>query len=199
MHALGTIGPLKVLSEQSIGSNMRRVEAVTGSASLQLLADDDRALHRAAELLRTTPDEVVEGIERLLAREKELRNELRQLRTAAARGEAQSLAASAVDGVVVARRDGVPADDLRELALAVRQLPGVRAAVLIGSPDGERVALVSAVTKDSGLVAGELIADAARLTGGGGNPKAADVGVAGGKDVSKIDDAVAAVRAKLGL
>jgi len=197
VHALGTIGPLKVLSEQSIGSNMRRVEAVTGSASLQLLADDDRALHRAAELLRTTPDEVVEGIERLLAREKELRNELRQLRTTAARGEAQSLAAAAVDGVVIARRDGVPADDLRELALAVRSLPGVRAAVLIGSPDGERVALVSAVTKDSGLVAGELIAEAAKLTGGGGNPKAADVGVAGGKDISKIDDALAAVRAKL--
>jgi alanyl-tRNA synthetase len=198
VHALGTIGPLKVLGEQSIGSNMRRVEAVTGSASLQLLADDDRRLQRAAALLRTTPDEIVEGIERLLAREKELRNELRQLRSAAARGEAQALAASAVGGVVVARRDGVAADDLRELALAVRSVPGVRAAVLIGSPDGERVALVSAVAKDSGLVAGELIADAARLTGGGGNPKAADVGVAGGKDVSRIDDAVAAVRAKLG-
>jgi alanyl-tRNA synthetase len=201
VHLLGTIGPLKVLSERSIGSNMRRVEAVTGAASLQLLADDERALARAAELLRTTPDEVVDGIERLLAREKELRDQVRSLRVEAARGEATSLAASAVDGVVVARRDGVAPDDLRGLALAVRQAPGarVRAVVLVGSPDGERVALVSAVTKDSGLVAGELIAEAARLTGGGGNPKAADVGVAGGKDPSRIDDALAAVRAKLGL
>ena len=199
VHALGTIGPLKIIGEGSIGSNMRRVEAVTGTAALRNINDDERTLQRAAQMLRTTPDEIVESIERLLQREKELRDQLKQFQREMARGEASQLVSSAIDGYVVARRDGVSPDDLRELAIAIRNEPAVKAVVLVGSPDGERVALVSAVTKDSGLVAGELIADAAKLTGGGGNPKAPDIGVAGGKDASRIDDAIKAVRAKLGI
>jgi alanyl-tRNA synthetase len=88
-------------------------------------------------------------------------------------------------------------DQLKDLAVSVRNEPGVRAVVLIGTPDGSRVAIAAAVAKDSGLVAGELAVEAARITGGGGNAKAPDVGTAGGKDVSKIDEALAAVRAKL--
>ena len=199
VHALGTVGPLKIVSEASIGSNMRRVEAVTGSASLTLVMEDERTLERAAALLRTSPGEVVDSIERLLAREKELRDQIKALRGEAARGEAKSIAAGAVNGYVVLRRDHLSPDELRELAIAVRNEPGIQAVVLIGSPDGERVALVSAVPKGSELVAGELIVDAAKAVGGGGNPKAADIGVAGGKDASKIEDALAAARAKLGL
>lgn len=199
VHALGTIGPLKIISEGSIGSNMRRVEAVTGTASLKMVNDDERTLQRAAQMLRTTPDEVVESIERLLQREKDLRDQIKGFQREMARGEARQLVAQAVDGYVVARRDGIPPDDLRELAIAIRNEPEIKAVVLVGSPDGERVALVSAVEKGTGLVAGQLIADAAKLTGGGGNPKAPDIGVAGGKDASKIDDAIRAVREKLGI
>ncbi|HEX7168473.1 MAG TPA: alanine--tRNA ligase-related protein, partial [Acidimicrobiales bacterium] len=199
VHALGTIGPLKIVSEGSIGSNMRRVEAVTGTASLELVANDERTLERAAAMLRTKPDDIVDAIDRLLAREKELRDQLKVLQREAARGEARALVAQAVNGYVVARRDDLAPDDLRELAIAVRNEPEIRAVVLVGTPDGQRVAFVSAVEKGTSLVAGELIADAARITGGGGNAKAADIGVAGGKHPSKIDDAIAAVRAKLGI
>jgi alanyl-tRNA synthetase len=199
VHALGTVGPLKIIREGSIGSNMRRVEAVTGTASLKMVNDDERTLARVAAMLRTTPAEVVESIERLLAREKELRDQLKSFQRETARGEARQLVSSAVDGYVVARRDSITSDELRQLAIAIRNEPEVKAVVLIGSPDGERVALVSAVEKGTDLVAGELIADAAKLTGGGGNPKAPDIGVAGGKDPSKIDDAIKAVRAKLGI
>jgi alanyl-tRNA synthetase len=98
---------------------------------------------------------------------------------------------------VVARRDGLSQDQLRDLAVSVRNQPGIRGVVLVGTPDGQRVAVVAAVAKDSALVAGELAVAAARATGGGGNAKAADLAVAGGKDVAKIDDALAAVSALL--
>ncbi|HEX2850867.1 MAG TPA: alanine--tRNA ligase [Acidimicrobiales bacterium] len=199
VHALGTIGPLKITSEGSIGSNLRRIEAVTGTASLLSVQQDERSLERAAAMLRTKPDEVVEGIERLLQRQRELQDELKALRSQAAAGEARRLVAEAEGGLVVLRRDGRSGDELGDLAKAVRGEPGIRGVVLVGSPDGERVAIAVAVAKDSGLVAGQLALEAARACGGGANPKAPEFAVAGGKDVTKIDDAIAAVRQALGL
>ena len=199
VHALGSIGPLKVLSEGSIGSNLRRVEAVTGTGALATMVHDRRLLGRVAELLRTKPDDVPEAIERVFARQKELEGELKLMRANAARAGARQLAAAGEKGFVVARQDGLTADELRDLAVAVRNEPGIQAVVLIGSPDGERVSLVSAVRKGIDLVAGELLVDAARTVGGGGNPKAADVGVAGGKNPAAIDEAIAVAREKLGL
>ncbi|MBW3651837.1 MAG: alanine--tRNA ligase, partial [Actinobacteria bacterium] len=136
-------------------------------------------------------------IERLLQRQKGLDDELKALRAQVAAAQGKALAAEAADGVVVARRDGLSQDQLRDLAVSVRSQPGIRAAVLVGTPDGDRVAVVATVAKGSDLVAGELAVAAARATGGGGNPKAADLAVAGGKDVSKIDEALAAVKALL--
>ncbi len=88
-------------------------------------------------------------------------------------------------------------EDLRTLALAVRDQPGVHAVVLGGAPDGGGAALV-AVARGSDLNAGELIADAARTVGGGGgrNP---DLAVAGGKDPSRLDEALAQVRVAAGI
>ncbi len=199
VHALGTIGPLKIVSEGSIGSNLRRVEAVTGTASLLAVQHDERTLERAAALLRTKPGEVVDGIERLLQRQRDLQDELKALRSQAASGEARRLVAGAEGGIVATRRDGLTGDELGELAKVARNEPGVRAVVLVGSPDGERVGIAAAVAKGSGFVAGELALAAARACGGGANPKAAEFAVAGGKDVSRIDDAVAAAREALGL
>ncbi len=102
-----------------------------------------------------------------MAENKDLRDEIRELRRQSARAGAAELAAAAVDGVIVDRVDGVARDDLRELAVAVRDHPGVRAVVLAGAPDGGGVAIVSAVRPDSGLHASELIGDAARTVGGG--------------------------------
>ncbi len=196
VHALGSVGPVKILGEGSIGANLRRVEAVTGVSSLQLLKEDERRLERAAGLLRTKPDDVVDAIERLLERQRALEDELRGVRAGSLRGEAAELAAAAVDGVVVARRDGLPQDQVRDLALAIRDQPGVRGVVLIGSPDGERVSLVAAVQKDSGLLAGDLIAEAAKTVGGGGGRDPV-IAVAGGRDASRIDEALDQVRARL--
>ena len=195
--ALGMIGPVKVVSEGSIGSNMRRIFALSGTATLERIKDEERLLERAAELLRAEPKEVPEAVERLLQRHRTLEDELKSLRTQVASGEARQLGAAAVDGWVVARRDGLAPDQLRQLALATREEPGVRGVVLVGSPDGQRVALVAAVAKGGGMEPGPLLAEAARIVGGGGGGKG-DVAVAGGRDASKIDQAIAHVRAQLG-
>ncbi|HYD09824.1 MAG TPA: DHHA1 domain-containing protein, partial [Acidimicrobiales bacterium] len=142
--------------------------------------------------------EVVDGIERLREESKALRDELKQLRKQAAGAGASGLAGDAIDGIVIARQDGMDRDSLKDLAVAVRDQAGVRAVVLMGEPDGGGVALIAAVTKDSGLNASELIADAAKAVGGGGG-KAADLAVAGGRDPSKIDQALDLARAAAGL
>jgi alanyl-tRNA synthetase len=191
--ALGMIGPVKVLSESSIGSNMRRIFALTGSASLDHFRQEERLLEQAAELLRAKPEELPDAVQRTLQKQKALEDELKALRGEVARSQAGAMAAAAVDGCVVARRDGLAQDQLRELALAVRDEPGIRAVVLVGTPDGERVALVAVTAKDSGLQAGALVGEAAKAVGGGGGGKG-DVAVAGGKDVSGIDAALEIVR-----
>ncbi len=196
--ALGTVGPVLVTSESSIGSNLRRVFALTGAGSLDRVRDEERLLQRAAGLLRAEPGEVPAAVERLLEREQALRAELRSLRSQAASAEAAQLAATAAHGWVVARRDSLAPDQLRELAVATRGQPGVRAVVLIGTPDGQRVALVSAVDPGAGVEATSLVGPAARTVGGGGGGRG-DVAVAGGRDPSRIDDALAQVRSQLGV
>ncbi len=94
----------------------------------------------------------------------------------------------------MARIDGTTRDELKDMALAVRDQPGVRAVVLGGTPDSGGVALVSAVAKGSGLDASSLIADAARTVGGGGG-RGADVAIAGGRDPSRLDEALDLARA----
>ncbi len=198
VKALGDIGPIKVVSEGSIGSNLRRIEAITGTATIERLRHDEHVLGEAAAMLGVKPDQLVEGVARRLDEVKALRDEIKSLRQQQAGGDATELATEAVDGIVIARRDGTSRDELRELALAVRQQPGIRAVVLLGAPEGGGAALVSAVANGSGLHASELIADAAKTVQGGAG-KSADVAVAGGKDPSKLDEALQQVRAAAGL
>ncbi len=197
VRALGDIGPVKIVSEGSVGANLRRLVATTGTATLVRVREEEARLDEVAGLLGVPAEEVVTGVEKRLSELEALRREVRELRRASAGAGASSLAAEAVDGVVVVRRDGATRDELRELALAVRESPGVRAVVLAGSPEGGGVALVAAVRKDSGLVASDLLVDAAKVVGGGVG-KAAELAVAGGRDASRIDEALELVRTAAG-
>jgi alanyl-tRNA synthetase len=198
--ALGTIGPITIVSEGSIGSNLRRIEALTGEGSLARFRHQTETLNSVATLLRVTPDELPERIGKVLDERRALEKELEQARRQAAGGGSDELVATAVDGVVVARRDGISREDLRDLAVALRDRPGIRAVVLGGAPAGGGVALVAATTKDSGLVAFDLIADAAKTVGGGaGKGKNAELSVAGGRDPSKLDEALDQARAAAGI
>ena len=99
--------------------------------------------------------------------------------------------------MVVARIDGTTRDELKDLALAIRDQPGMRGVVLGGVPGGGGVSLISAVAKNSGLDASQLIADAARTVGGGGG-RGADVAVAGGRDASRLEEALDQARLAAG-
>ncbi len=190
----GDIGIIKVVSESSVGSNLRRIEAVTGANTLALLQRDESVLHQTARLVGASADDVVEGVQRRLDEIKSLQDEVRALRSQLAMGRAGELAASAEAGVVVDRVDGLSPGDLRELAIAVRQQPGVDIVVLGGVSDTGGVSLVGAVTPASGRVAGDLIKDAAKAVGGGGGGKG-DIATAGGKNPGGLDEALRIARA----
>ncbi len=200
VSATGQIGPVRIASEASIGSNLRRLEATTGTATIDRLRHDEAVIAHAAQLLRTGPEELTATLERRLGELRAANDELKSLRQASVHAQAKELAAAAAHdgGVVVARRDGLDPKQLQELALAVRSEPGVRAVVLGGSPAEGKVALVAAVAKGSDLVASELIAGAAKLVGGGGG-KNPELAMAGGRDPGRLDEALALVRHALGL
>ncbi|NCY15441.1 MAG: alanine--tRNA ligase [Actinobacteria bacterium] len=198
VRALGDIGPVKIISEASIGSNIRRIEAVSGTGPLERLRADEQRIRAATDALGVSADELVEAVERRVAEVKELRSRVRDLERAAASARSGDLVASAVDGVVVARVDGLDRDGVRDLAVAVRDQAGIRAVVLGSAPEGGGVTIVAAVTPESGFNASELIAEAARAVKGGGG-KSADLAVAGGKDPSALDAALDLARSAAGL
>jgi len=197
VHALGFIGPIKILGEGSIGANLRRIEAVTGAAALEHIQHEEDVLRAAAGALAVKPDEVPARLERLLADLKAARQEIAAQQARAAAGEATELAAAATDGVVAVRRD-LSNDDLRRLALATRDALGSGVVALVGAvpPDHAKAAIAVAVTADQvarGVSAGAIASDAARLLGGG-TAKNPEVVVGGGPNVAQVDAALAAVR-----
>ena len=193
VSALGDIGLVKVVSESSIGSNLRRIEAVTGTNAVEYVLSHHRTLSAAASLLGAQPAELVSAIQRKIDESKALGDELKSLRSAQATSRASEIAASAQGGVVVSRVDGVTPNDLRELALAIRQNSAIKIVVLGGVTDTGGVALVSTVSSAVSVSAGDLIRDAAKAVGGGGGGKG-DIATAGGKDPSAIDAALELAR-----
>ncbi|HEV8627433.1 MAG TPA: DHHA1 domain-containing protein, partial [Acidimicrobiia bacterium] len=190
---------IKVLGESSIGANVRRIEALTATATLAHIGTEEARLRRAAELLRVAPHEVPESIERLQGKVKELQDELDAARARQAAGEAKALAAQAQGGVLVARRDGSTPDDLRRLALVVRDEMGSGIAVLVGaSPDGSKAGLAVAVSADlqaKGVSAAEVAGDAAK-TLGGGTARNPELVTGGGPRVENIEAALEQARSK---
>ncbi len=143
VSATGDIGMLKVVSESSIGSNLRRIEAVTGAASVELLQHDEALIGEIGQLVGTTTGDVVAGVQRKLDEIKTLQSELKQLRVRSSRPDAPPRSPRApTDGIVVQRLDGLEPGDLRDLAIAVRQQPGIRRVVLMGATPSGGVGLV---------------------------------------------------------
>jgi alanyl-tRNA synthetase len=194
VHALGFIGPIKIVSEGSIGANLRRIEAVTGDAALAHIHREEVLLREIADRLNVAPNEVSDRLERLLAEVKDLRGELEGQRRGQAAEMATALAAGAVDGVVVVRQDGLSNDEIRGLAIATRDALGSGVVGIVGvAPDGAKASIAVAVGKDlveHGANAGEIAAEAAKALGGG-TGKQADVVAGGGPNANAVDEALA--------
>ena len=188
VRAAGDIGTIKIIGESSIGSNLRRIEATTGANTVKLLQRDAAQVAEVARLVGATTDDVVVGVQRRLDEMKALHDEVKVLRGKLATGQAGDLAATATDGIVVTRIDGLAPGDLRELAIAVRQ-QGALAVVLGGLSDTGGVSLVAAVQPAFAKLAGDLIRDAAKAVGGGGGGKG-DIATAGGKNPEGLDEAL---------
>jgi alanyl-tRNA synthetase len=191
VDALGQIGPISLVSEESIGSNKRRIFAVTGLAALDRAKAREHLVRSVAEILRTEPDDLLATLERLLARQREGDKELHKLRQQSSESLATQLAADAENGVVVARQDSVEPDALRSLAQAVLRHDGVHAVALAGSPDGGKVALVVATGGEPNAT--DVVRALGQLIGGGGGGTA-ELANAGGRNVSGIEEALAEAR-----
>lgn len=201
VKATGDIGTVKVVSESSIGSNLRRIEAVTGEATVALLQHDEALIADVAGMVGTGADDLLGGVQRKLDEIKSLNDEIKGLRSQIAMGRATEIAAIANDGVVVTQVDGLAPGDLRELGIAVRQQPNVELVIIIGETPTGGVALVAAVPPGSEQPASNLLKEAAKAVGGGGGGKG-DIATAGGKNPAGIQEALgiasAAIPAFLG-
>jgi alanyl-tRNA synthetase len=194
------VGPVRILGESSIGANLRRIEAFTGMDALRYADREHKLLEEIAALLRTRPDDAPEQLRRRLEALAEAQRELERLRLANLEARAAALAGRARQAggawLVVEQVPDLAADDLRRMATLVRERlaaggPGV---VVLGSSAGGKATLVAVVTKelaDQGRAAAEVLRPAAKLVGGGAGGKG-DLATAGGRDPSRLAEALAA-------
>jgi alanyl-tRNA synthetase len=192
------IGLFKIVSESGIGSGVRRIEAVTGRAAYQYLEGQIQLLRESANLLKANVSDVPKRVEALLGQLKELGRENESLRGKLSAIEAGTLADSAktVGGIrlLAAKVEAGDMDTLRNIADQMKAKLG-SAVIVLGSAGGDKVNLVAAVTPDlvaKGFHAGKLVKEAAARCGGGGGGRP-DMAQAGGKDPSKLAEALEAV------
>jgi alanyl-tRNA synthetase len=195
-HTSAQVGPLFISSESSIGSNLRRVEALTGLSAYQHLVDIRSSLDRTGRLLKVGGSDVPARVEALLERVGDLEGELETIRSQRRSVLAAELAAEATEvgevSLVVAAARDLDVNSLRQLALGIRDRLEGRSVVVLGATHGGKGALVGLVTKDlveSGVSAAEIITNAARELGGGGSPDP-ELAQAGGPHGERLDVAM---------
>ncbi|PJI85631.1 alanine--tRNA ligase [Luteimicrobium subarcticum] len=198
----GQIGRVALLGEASVGSGVRRVEALVGDGAYGFQAKEHALVGQLTQILGARPDELGERVSSLVSRLKDVEKELAGVRQAQLLAAAGTLAGSAVDaeGVRVVTHDAgdvASADDLRALVLDVRSRLGdsAPAAVAVaGTSKGRPVVVVAtnAGARDAGVKAGALVRAASGVLGGGGGGKD-DLAQGGGTDAGAVPAALQAV------
>lgn len=189
------VGSFKIISENGVAAGVRRIEALTGEGALhhyQAQEDEVRAL---SQMVKTSPDKLVARVEQLLAEQKELAKELEKLKAKMAGGAADEILNQKVEinGVTVlaAEVKDMDANAMRTLGDQLKNKLGSGVIVLAGAKDG-KVSLMAMATDDvvkKGAHAGNIIKAAAAVCGGGGGGRP-NMAQAGGKDASKIGEAL---------
>ena len=200
----GQLGVIKLLSESSIGAGVRRVEALVGIDAYKFLAREHVLLNSLTDLIKgSRAEELPERISDLLTKMKEIEKELAAVRSAAAMSDLSSLAAKAkvVNGtslIALKIADGIVVDDLRKIALDLRNRNADSVVALISVADGKPVLVcaVSDVARDKGIKAGALVKIGSTVLGGGGGGKD-DFAQGGGTSASEVTNALTAIEKAL--
>jgi len=192
----GDIGLFLITGESGVAAGIRRIEAVTGEAAVREVRAAFARLQATADVVKSSPDMIVEKTQGLRAEVRDLEKEVAKLRQKLASGAGGDLTASAVEvaglKVLASVVDGADASTLRDTLDQCKSKLG-SAVILLAAIDGEKIALVSGVTKDATdrIKAGDVMRDVAgRLGGkGGGRP---DMAQGGGTDVAALPGLISA-------
>jgi len=193
------VGIFKIASEGSSAANVRRIEALTGPAAIDWFRRSEEQLREVGELLGSPQDPVV-GAKRAAERLREAGEGAKEATKQLLGEETERLVAAAKEiggiGVVASRAPLADQKQLLELANRVQSKLGGESAIALGGADGDKVGLVVLVSKGavgSGISAASVVREAAAVVGGGGGGRD-DMAQAGGKDASKLEQAMDAAR-----
>jgi alanyl-tRNA synthetase len=196
------VGIFKISSEGSSAANVRRVEAITGPAAIDFFRERESQLREAGELLGN-PQDPLAAAGKAAERLREAGAGAEQAERQQLGEEAKRLAAAAEEregvSVVVAATELADQKQLLDVGNRVQSSLGGASALVLGGGDGDKVALVALASQEAvakGLSAAALVREAAAVVGGGGGGRD-DMAQAGGKDPSKLDEALAAARAAI--
>ena len=196
VNNVAEIGLFKIVSEAGVASGVRRIEAITGKLAYDKVNSVEKTLNKAAGLLKSRNNEVVEKIEALLTQVKTLEQQLAVANSKMAQETASELLATAIDvnGVTIvnAEVEIEDMDGLRNLADLLRDKLTVGVIVLGAKIADDKVNFVVMATKDAvakGIHAGNIIKETAKVAGGGGGGRP-DMAQAGGKNPKKIAEAL---------
>jgi alanyl-tRNA synthetase len=196
----GDIGLFKIVSESAVAAGVRRIEAVVAGAAEHWVEEQATLLARAAQSLKASPAEIPARIEALLEDRRKLEKELADLRRQMATGGGAASANKDVGGITFAGRqlDGVPAKDLKGMADDIKKQIGSGVVALFSNAEG-KASLVIGVTEDlvAKISAVDLVKVGSEALGGKGGGGRPDMAQAGGPDVTKAGEALAAIEAAI--
>ncbi|NLA14472.1 MAG: alanine--tRNA ligase [Tissierellia bacterium] len=196
------IGMFKIISEGSIASGIRRIEAITGRAAIDYMQELDNLIDELSISMKTTKDELLSKANLLKKEAKEKDKEIQRLNNEILKSNINEILDKyeEINGIKLfaIKFKDKDANTLREIADKIRD-KNESCAVILASDLGDKVLFVSAVTKDlakGGIHAGNMVKEAAMIAGGGGGGRP-DFAQAGGKNPEKIDEAINAVRKQI--
>ncbi len=199
VRTTGEIGLFKIVSESSAASGVRRIEAVCGEAAYALVNQQQSDLKEAAALLKTNPKEIVQAVEKTLEQLKEERKKREKAEMAAMSGGTAQTETTNVSGIDLWIKNFGDADQKVASQAIDNEANGKPAQVTLGAVVGEKITFMCKVGPDAlakGAHAGNILREVAKIAGGGGGGQAA-FATAGGRDATKVEEALSAAAAIL--
>ena len=197
------IGAFKIISEGGISSGVRRIIAVAGPSVLDYLKVQEAVVKELSDRFKAKPEELPERVSKIENELRATQKQVEALKSELAVAKSDSLLAAAESvgefKVLVAEMEGVDADSLKTAAERLQQKLGESAVLLGSAVESGKVSLVAAFSKSvngKGLQAGKFVGDIAKICGGGGGGRP-NLAQAGGRDPSKLGEALASAKSRL--